>query len=295
MSLQRLYPVRKLRGALRRIGIDFYNPSSEYHLVVDYPVSGKPRYGHKTPPHEQIKALFDVRCDEFKALLKRIGERRELLESIPPEPFAQNSFAPYWNNRWFPPLDACVLMHFLLENRPRRFLEIGSGNSTIFAHHAIQFGELETELISIDPQPRREIDALCTRVVRTRFEDADHSIIEDLEAGDILFLDGSHRLFTNSDTTVFFLDVLPRIRRGVLVHIHDIFWPYDYPAEWARRYYSEQYALGLLLLFASSRFDTLFPCAYVSSHPELGPMAARLTSGSPVWGYQGVSFWLTVC
>jgi hypothetical protein len=287
-----LYPVRQLRSALRRTGIDVYRVASDNHLVLDYPVSDQPRYGRKTPPHAQIKALLDSRRGHFGDVLRAIADRRELLDSIPDNSADEGSLTPHWNNDWFTALDACVLMHFILEHRPRRFLEIGSGTSTIFAHHAVRFGGLETKMISIDPHPRRQIDALCSRVIRNPLEDTDLSIFDELEAGDILFLDGSHRLFTDSDATVFFLDVLPRLKPGVLVHIHDIFWPCDYPAEWGRRYYSEQYALGLVLLFAGSRFETLFPCAYVSRDAELGPMAARLTNGRPVDSYLGVSYWL---
>jgi hypothetical protein len=77
----------------------------------------------------------------------------------------------------------------------------------------------------LDPEPRAQIDALCDTSIRRRLEDCDLSMFDQLEAGDILFFDGSHRVFTNSDVTVFFLELMPRLKPGVIVHIHDIFLP----------------------------------------------------------------------
>ena len=93
------------------------------------------------------------------------------------------------------------------------------------------------------------MDAVCDTVIRQPLETLDTAgIIENLQAGDILFVDGSHRCFTNSDVTVVFLEILPRLQPGVLVHFHDILLPYDYPPAWSRRYYSEQYLLACWLL-----------------------------------------------
>lgn len=66
-----------------------------------------------------------------------------------------------------------------------------------------------------------------------------------------MFFDGSHRCFQNSDVTAFFLDVMPRLPSGILIGIHDILWPQDYPPGWKDRYYSEQYVLGAYLLGAA--------------------------------------------
>ena len=197
---------------------------------------------------------------------------------------------PYWNNGWFPALDGCVLMHFMLKYRPKCYLEIGSGNSTIFAHHAKTFGDLDTAIVSIDPQPRRGIDQLCTQVVRSGLQNVDLTIFDKLVAGDILFLDGSHLVFTDSDTTVFFLEVLPRVRPGVLIHIHDIFWPIDYPEEWGTRYYSEQYMLAMLLIYAPDKYETLFASAHVSD--IFRKKVSSLTNGQPVSNVYGTSFWM---
>ena len=71
----------------------------------------------------------------------------------------------------------------------------------------------------------------------------------------MLFIDSSHRSFTNSDVTAFYLDILPRLKSGVLIHIHDVFLPYDYPPEWSDRFYNEQYLLACVLLTRNPAYE----------------------------------------
>lgn len=119
----------------------------------------------------------------------------------------------------------------------------------------------------------------------------------------MLFFDGSHRIFENSDVTVFFLEILPRLRSGITVHIHDIFLPFDYPRVWRDRHYSEQYLLAAYLLAGYSRIEVLLPLAYLSQHPVTGVLVNK-TWEQPLFqrafaryrqltgGYIGTSFWL---
>src|SRR5262249_16912996 len=189
-------------------------------------------------------------------------------------------------------LDAASLVCFILETRAEVYFEIGSGNSTKFARHAIRLDSLQTKVISLDPQPRVEIDALCDEACRMRLEDSDHEIFSVLQAGDILFFDGSHRVFTNSDVAVFLLEILPNLPPGVLVHIHDIFLPLDYPPEWNDRLYSEQYILAAMLLCRDRPFDVILPNCYVTSDPTLSKMASALMSGTGTKPAPAVSFWI---
>jgi hypothetical protein len=106
----------------------------------------------------------------------------------------------------------------------------------------------------------------------------------------VLFFDGSHHAFMSSDVVVFFLEILPRLRPGVLVHVHDIFLPYDYPDEWADRYYSEQYLLALALLSPGSRLEIVFPSAFIHRDPVLSE-AVRLHWGPRSEGTVA-SFWV---
>jgi hypothetical protein len=176
---------------------------------------------------------------------------------------------------------------------PQTYCEIGSGNSTKFAALARRSHSPATRFISIDPVPRAEVDLLCDMVIRQPLQECELSIFESLRAGDILFLDGSHRVLQNSDVNVFFLEVLPEIQPGVLIHIHDISWLWDYPSVWSKRMYSEQYMLGVLLLYSADSFEILLPNAYVSSHPDLMSMFDLLWKAPALQGIQawGGSFW----
>ncbi len=280
---------KSVQALVRRAGFDIHSWPSEHHLALDYSVSTKPRYGYKTAPHQGMLRLLEERSDAFERTLSEIESRSDLFRTIPAKSNGE-SLSPYWDQGWFPPLDACALMHFMLSLRPRRYVEIGSGNSTIFTHHAKTVGGLATHISSIDPQPRAGIDTLCDRVIRTRLEDTDLSVFDALEEGDFLFFDGSHRVFQDSDVTVFFLDILPRVKPGVIVHVHDIFWPYDYPPAWGDRYYSEQYMLAVALLHAPDAYEILFPCVFVDE--RFRERVAALTSGGPVFGVYGTGFWL---
>jgi Methyltransferase domain len=179
-------------------------------------------------------------------------------------------------------------------NKPARYFEIGSGNSTKFVARAVKDNALRTQLVSVDPQPRTEIDELCDRVIRAPVEEIDLGLFDDLAAGDILYVDNSHRCFMNSDATVVFLEILPRLKPGVIVQLHDVTLPYDYPPQWADRFYSEQYLLACYLLARGERFEILLP-AYFASHD--GPLKRVL---EPLWGREsmrgvethGCSFWL---
>lgn len=165
--------------------------------------------------------------------------------------------------------DSLALYAMIVKHRPKTYVEIGSGMTTCFARQAINDFRTGTKLISIDPQPRYEIDAICDEVVRDALETYDLSIFDQLQAGDIVFFDGSHRSFMNSDVTVFFIDVLPRLKPGVIVHIHDIHLPWDYPEMFVDWYWNEQYLLAIYLMNAMHRIDPLLPTAFVCRAPQL--------------------------
>ena len=205
----------------------------------------------------------------------------------------RDSGEPYFNNGFLPGLDAVALYSIFSTVKPKTYLEIGSGHSTRFVSKAKSINSPETKIISIDPHPRSEIDRLCDKVVRTPLEDCDLSVFDILEDNDILFFDGSHRALQNSDVTVFFLEILPKLKTRPLIHVHDIFWPFDYPDEWGNRMYSEQYLLAILILFAADKIDLIFPCTYVSCSTEISapfnPVFEKLglTNGET----RGSSFW----
>jgi hypothetical protein len=182
----------------------------------------------------------------------------------------------------------------LRAHRPKRFVEVGSGVSTKFARRAVTFYDLPTRLTSIDPQPRNEIDQICDEVIRQPLERCDLAMFEALEPGDVFFLDSSHRSFQGSDVTVFFLEILPRLKSGVIVHVHDVYLPYDYISGHIHRLWNEQYLLASALLFGPDRFEILFPAWFVGRDPDLAAHAGAILRRGPLADVDlyGASFWM---
>jgi predicted O-methyltransferase YrrM len=180
--------------------------------------------------------------------------------------------------------------------QPARYVEIGSGISTMFTFRAKKDYRLSTKIISIDPEPRYEIGSICDQIIRSPLEKSDLEIFDELGTKDMVFVDSTHRCFTNSDVTVFFLDVLPRLKPGVVVHFHDIFLPNDYPPAWANRFYSEQYLLAVLLLAGSDRIQVLLPNTFIGYDERLCGILTPLWSHPMFEGIkkEGCSFWIEI-
>lgn len=265
-------------------------------IALDYRVRPVPRYGHGRAPHAALLRLIEAHRAQYRATVDGWSAFDDNFRAIELRA-GDDAAAPYWLNPWLPALDAAALYWFLATMRPSRYVEIGSGQSTRFARRAISDHGLPTLITSIDPHPRAEIDAICDQVIRAGFEDADLSVFTALKAGDIVFFDGSHRSFTNSDVTVFFLDVLPRLARGVVVQIHDIYLPDDYPAALSERYYSEQYLLAAHLLASRGAAATvLLPNAFIAGDAEFDGVLRRLWKKPGLEELEpwGASFWFRV-
>jgi hypothetical protein len=247
------------------------NPNSR--IILDYPVKPEPHWTDK--PHPRLNEMFTASMADF----------RQRLESYLPLVATLRKEDLLWQNRWFEGLDAFMAYAIVATHKPKRVIEIGSGFSTTFLAAARKRWSPKTHITSIDPHPRAEIDALCNQVVRKPFEETDPTeIYAQLEPNDVLFIDSSHRVFTNSDVTTLFLDVIPYLRPGVIIHVHDIFLPRDYPADWNGRYYSEQYLLASYLLGGTSGAQVIMPNYFVAQN-ELVPaeIAAFNTTGSSFW------------
>ena len=282
-----------VRRIAHAVGIEVYKASDwrwSHHVDGYYPVDANPRWGYGKPAHPEISTLLKTNQNNFAALIQAISQHEDLLKSIPLEG-DENGTTPFYRSGWFENLDAVALAGILACKKPKRYFEIGSGNSTKIARHSVTALGLSTRIVSVDPEPRASIDALCDDVVRTGLECSDLSLFNQLEAGDMLFFDGSHRTFTNSDVTVFFLEIIPRLKPGITVHIHDIFLPVDYPPEWSRRLYSEQYMLAAILLCKSSPLKTILPNWYVCNDDALTHQVAALLKPLGLKA-QGWSYWL---
>jgi len=277
-----------------------------YPVVLDYPISPRPRYGFGKPPHPALYGIFDGFRQGYVERLRLFLGMADFLREIAKAPAGgQMAAEPTFLNNYFLGLDAIALTAFLRDFRPATLLEIGSGNSTRFARRAVRDFGLPTRIVSCDPAPRAEILGVADEILEQPAETLPHDLFDGLAAGDVLFIDSSHQVFQNSDVTTLFLEVLPRLRRGVIVHIHDILLPYDYPPPWAERHYSEQYLLAMWLLANPQHFEILLPNAFISSDAALSGILdplweipelqrARAHALEQMYGFLGYSIWLRV-
>jgi hypothetical protein len=234
------------------------------YIPLDYApaAANTPRYGYGLPPNRWLEELIRSRDDQYRQAMLMFTTFADDLARI--DVRAGNPLEPSWVNGFLPGLDSAAIYCFLRHGSPKLYLEIGSGNSTLFAARARRDGGLATSIVSIDPFPRGVIDRVCDENIRQPLELVDPAYFRRVTPGDVVFFDGSHRVFMNSDATTFFLDVLPLLPRDVLVGIHDIYLPDDYPSDVASRYYSEQYLLAAYLLGARGNVEIVLPAMYVS-------------------------------
>jgi hypothetical protein len=264
-----------------------------HYVVLDYPPSSRsPRARHREGPLADVIAAAEP---VYREALATIASFEQDLARVPVRA-GTDERTPAWVNGFIPGLDGAAIYAFIRSRRPRTYLEVGSGASTRFARRAIEDGGLSTRLISIDPSPRAEVGHLVDETIREPLELADRSLLGDLVPGDVVFLDGSHRVFTGSDATVFTLDLLPALAPGVLVGVHDVYLPDDYPEEVADRHYSEQYLLGALLLGEPSWLRLVLAADYVTRRPELAGDLRALWDRPELAGAEthGVALWLEV-
>lgn len=265
-------------------------------LINEYPVDMKPRYGHGLPPHKQLYDIIDTERNTYRALIDAALSNQNEIAEIQDSSKVTDSKLPGWNNGFLPGLDIIAIYTMISYYKPKRYVEVGSGNSTKVAFKVKQEQHNSLEITSIDPMPRAEIDQLADVVIRKPFEDIDYQKVLNLEAGDILFIDNSHRILPNSDSMVFYMEIFPQLNKGVIVHIHDIYLPYDYPQFMCDRFYTEQYGLAMYVMANPKRYKTIFPCYFVSEDEEL---AKQL---DPIWNHDnlkeverhGGSYWLQI-
>jgi hypothetical protein len=201
------------------------------------------------PSYPAVEALFERHQGAFMAMIDRLDAHAGELEKL----------GPLLDQAWFPSLDAATAYLLVRERKPRRIVEIGSGHSTrILAKASAGAGEI----LAIDPAPRADIAGLPgVTIVPSTLQAAPASLFEGLLPGDMLFIDSSHILMPGSDVDFLFNRVLPRLPAGALVHIHDIYLPFDYPEAWGWRNYNEQQ--GVVPLLATGAYAPLFSSVWV--------------------------------
>lgn len=183
----------------------------------------------------------------------------------------------------------CMIRHF----RPRRIIEVGGGYSTLLSAKAAMTNG-QTDFFCIEPYPgevlQRGVRGL-TQLIPQKIEDVDVNFFRQLKDGDILFIDSSHVCRIFGDVNYIYLELLPRLNKGVLVHIHDIFFPREYPKHWLiqnKWFWNEQYLLRAFLAF-NNAFEVLLCNSFLGlKHQD----ALKKTFPNSPWWECGGSFWM---
>ncbi len=179
----------------------------------------------------------------------------------------------FLNNSSFNRVDAEAYYCFLRHFKPRKVVEIGSGMSTLLASVALKANRLQDSSYSceytvIDPYPSKLLKSGIEGVTNIHSKPVQQVPLSEfgrLQAGDILFIDSSHVLKIGSDVQFEFLEILPRLNPGVMIHVHDVFLPAEYPRDWVMkefRFWSEQYILQAMLT-QSRTYEILFAASYL--------------------------------
>lgn len=233
---------------------------------------------------------------DSSAMLQLWNGSREILKECSFPDKAVDGKRYYYENEFYSFSDAITLYMMLRTYKPRRIVEVGSGFSsactldTIDAHF-----EHDVSLVFIEPNPGRlrellrQQDVARTTIIEKPVQQVDLSVFDELTENDVLFIDSTHVSKTGSDVNHIFFNILPRLNAGVLVHFHDIFFPFEYPSVWAieqNRSWNEAYLLRAFLMY-NAAFQVLFFTNYFARQhraavQELCPTFLR-DSGGAIW------------
>jgi hypothetical protein len=235
----------------------------------------------------------DLRVPEQLALLREMAAHTAAIGYPIDDPGAPGTY--FYRNGMFPVLDAEFLFAALCHFRPARVIEVGSGFSSLVMADVNQrmFGG-RIDVTCIEPYPPHFLLGGVPGITRLRVERVEEvplDVFAQLAADDLLFIDSSHVSKTGSDVNFLFFEVLPRLGPGVMVHLHDIFLPDEYPETWVLgegRSWNEQYLLRAFLQY-NAAWEVLWSAHYMlSRHPDA---VSAVFPRSPALG-NGGSFWM---
>ena len=255
-----VYPAAWMLKHIRRLGVQKFPACRRVLLNVGvFPIRNhyfEPQFDHRqsrqTFSKERILPGIDWNTDEQLSILGSFSFAEELL-TVPREGANRLSF--HMENGSFESGDAEYWYQLIRTIKPRRIFEIGSGNSTLMAVKAINKTRAEDpgytcKHVCIEPYEQPWLEQTGLAVIRERIEDLDPGFFSELEENDILFIDSSHVIRPQGDVLLEYLYLLPSLNKGVIVHVHDIFSPRDYPEQWLKdevRLWNEQYLLEAFL------------------------------------------------
>ena len=279
----------ELKAAMSPAG--FVPPGHYYSPLPDFDQIRRDEERIFTPWPRTIPGI-DLREEEQLALLKSLAE---YYRDIPFPDHQTGNFRYHFFNQSYAYSDGVFLYCMLRHLKPRRIIEVGSGYSSCVTLDTDElFLNKRTEITFIEPYPQllqsliREEDKGRVTIVPQPLQQVDRSVFDKLEAGDVLFIDSTHVGKVDSDVNRLFFEILPAVRRGVYVHLHDIFYPFEYPKESFRagRAWNELYYLRAFLQFNTefsivlmNTFLQHFHEEYFRTHMPL----CLLNQGGSIW------------
>lgn len=298
--------IRQLREALeltRSPGFRFltFSPPGHYYSPIpDISRIESDSYRHFDPKAKEIPGLDlneEIQLNTLDRLSKHKGDIPWPAEDKDPE------LRFYFDNIYFSYGDAISLFGMMREFSPKRIVEVGSGySSAAMLDTDDLFTDHSTEFTFIDPEPDRlktslgEKDFERITLIEEPVQDSWHPKFADLDRNDILFIDSSHVSKAGSDVGYLIHRVMPQLKPGVIIHLHDILWPFEYPKKWLKsgRAWNEAYLLLAFLQYNSS-FEILFFNSWMEQHHrplmrQKLPLMLRQPSSNMTFGNS--SLWL---
>ena len=258
-----------------KLGIHI-TPSRFYHFYFPIPVVSKlsqdvwqresPMLGITMNEEKQLNILNEI-FSSYKPEYDQFGVDKP-----------EGDCVYYMRNGMYGEVDGDVLYSMLRHYKPQRIIEIGSGWSTILSEYALRKNLAETgvkaSITAIEPYPSdflRHYASSDVQILEQEVQKVDLNIFQTLEENDILFIDSSHVVKIASDVCFEFLEILPTLKKGVIIHIHDIFLPFEYPEYWAKQslfFWNEAYLLQAFLMF-NQAFEVLWAGNWMRvKHPD---------------------------
>ncbi len=303
----RVPPVRELLAERDALRAEVATLRAALGASADTPQFVPPGHFYSAIPslgyvHQHAARLFGDPPGHLPAIELREDRQLELLRSFQryydEQPFPETRTPPrrYWfENGAYSYSDALFLYCMVRHLRPRRIVEVGSGHSSCVTldTNELFFGG-QVACTFVEPYPEllnsllRPGDASRITVLSSGVQSVDLAVFDALEANDILFIDSTHVSKIGSDVNHLFFEVLPRLARGVHVHLHDVFFPFEYPRAWIEegRTWTEAYLLRAFLMFNSGfeivLFNTFLEHFHADWFAEHMPLCLRNPGGS-IW------------
>jgi len=284
-GIQRMPVSRKI---LLKVGVfpivrHYYEPQFDHRQLARSLREDRPLPGVQWNAQEQLE------------LLGKFHYAEELLRF----PYHKSPRLEYhYDNDFFLAGDSEYLYSMVRHFAPSRIIEIGSGNSTLMVENAIRANLRENpgyscRHICIEPYEMPWLEETGVTVLRERVETMDRALFTTLGAGDILFVDSSHIIRPQGDVLAIYLEILPTLKSGVLVHVHDILTPKDYFDQWVVdevKFWNEQYLLEAFLTL-NRDFRIIGALNYLKHH-HLELLSAKCPVLGRVRGCEPGSFWM---